>query len=153
MLLFGGLGAAVSANALWMQSEHHPAPLFHQAALQPQRPAAIPIPPRKTPEAPASASVPAADDDAPAMLPPPRPAGLGRSAEQGPVAPAKPLPGKRPAKDPIADLLGGTAPVPPAPIKPSGGKGQVIEKGGRPATPAPANDAIAGLIEQTARNR
>ena len=58
MLLFGGLGAAVSANALWMQSEHHPAPLFHQAALQPQRPAAIPIPPRKTPETPASASGP-----------------------------------------------------------------------------------------------
>ena len=37
-LLFGGLGAVVSANALWMQSSHHPAPLFRQAALQPQHP-------------------------------------------------------------------------------------------------------------------
>ena len=51
-LLFGGLGAVVSTNALWMQSSHHPAPLFRQAALQPQHPVA-----RKAPdEQPAAGS-------------------------------------------------------------------------------------------------
>jgi hypothetical protein len=155
-LLFGGLGAAVSANALWMQTEHHPAPLFRQAALQPQRPAAVPA--RKVPEAQPAAPAPAGEDAGAVILPPSRPPGLGRSSEQGPATPAKPAlgkhpakdPVKEPAKDPIADLLGGPAPVPPAPIKPGAGKGQTIEKAARPATPAPANDAIAGLID---RNR
>jgi len=139
-LLFGGLGIAVSANALWMQSAHHPAPLFRQAALQPPRPAAAPV------SAPSAAS----DEDAPAapVLPPARPAGLGRAAE-APVAPAPKPAGKRPTKDPIADLLGGAPPVPPAPVK-APAKGQPVEKAARPAPRG--NDAIAGLIEQTARN-
>lgn len=77
VLLFGCLGAAVSVNALWMQSERHPAPLFHQAALQSQR--ALPAAPRKAPEVQAAAVAPAAEGMAPAMLPPPRPAGLGRA--------------------------------------------------------------------------
>ncbi|MFI4994933.1 MAG: hypothetical protein ACHQAQ_04015 [Hyphomicrobiales bacterium] len=153
-LLFGGLGAAVSSNALWMQTEHHPAPLFRQAALQPQRPAAVPA--RKVPEAQPAAPAPAGEDAGAVILPPARPPGLGRPSEQGSATLAKPAPGKHPVKDPvkdpIADLLGGPAPVPPAPIKPGAGKGQTIEKAARPATPVPANDAIAGLIEQTARN-
>ena len=142
-LLFGGLGLAVSANALWMQPAHHPAPLFRQAALQPQHPAA-----RKPAEEPAAAS---AEDGGEAVLPPSRPAALGRPADPVAPPPAKPAAGKRPGKDPIADLLGGPAPVPPSPIKPSL-KAQPVEKAARPA-PAHANDAIAGLIEQTARNR
>jgi hypothetical protein len=153
VLLFGTLGAAVSVNALWMQSEHHPAPLFHQAALQPQH--IVPLPPKKAPETPAVAAAPAADDAAAAaaMLPPARPAGLGRAAEAPAAAPGKPAAPKRPAKDPIADLLGGTAPVPPASIKPAAAKAQPIDKTVRPAVSAPANDAIAGLIEQTSRSR
>jgi hypothetical protein len=153
-LLFGGLGLAVSANALWMQSAHHPAPLFRQAALQPQHPAA-----KRAPEEPAAptAAAPAGDQGG-AILPPSRPAGFGRTADQGAAVPAKPAPGKHaapkdPAKDPIGDLLGGPAPVPPAPIKPgAAAKGQPVEKAARPAPPR-GNDAIAGLIEQSARSR
>jgi hypothetical protein len=149
-LLFGGLCAAVSTNALWMQSERHPAPLFHQASLQPQH--SFAVMPRKIPEPPAvaPASAPAADD-AEAVLPPSRPSGLGRAFEPGSTAPAKPAAGKRQVRDPIADLLGEKAPVPPAPIKSSLTKGQTVEKAAR--TPASSSDSIAGLIEQTARSR
>ncbi|MFI5012874.1 MAG: hypothetical protein ACHQAY_11045 [Hyphomicrobiales bacterium] len=150
VLLFGCLGAAVSVNALWMQSEHHPAPLFHQAALQPQH--APPAAPKKAPEAQAAATAPASEDIAPAILPPSRPAGLGRAPDPGASTPAKPVVGKHPAKDPIADLLGGTPPVPPAPIKPAGGKAQSVEKL-RPGASAPPADALAALIEQTTRSR
>src|SRR5690242_21401637 len=41
MLLFCGLGMAVSINALWMQSDRHPAPLFRQASLAPQHAVAV----------------------------------------------------------------------------------------------------------------
>jgi hypothetical protein len=142
-LLFGGLGVAVSANALWMQSAQHPAPLFRQTSLAAQHPAV----PRKA----AEESAGSAEDQGAAMLPPPRPAGLGKAVEANPQpAPSRPVvPGKH-AKDPIADLLGGPAPVPPAPIKPAG-KGQPVEKAARPA-PSRQNDSIAGLIEQTARS-
>jgi hypothetical protein len=150
VLLFVGLGAAVSVNALWMQTERHPAPLFRQAALQQAHLA--PAAARRAPEPQASpAPVAAAPEEAsPAILPPVRPAAFGRSPEAG-AAPAKAAAVKHPVKDPIADLLGGTAPVPPAPIR-SAGKAQVIEKSAHPAA-SPANDAIAGLIDQSARNR
>jgi hypothetical protein len=147
VLLFGGLGVAVSANALWMQSAHHPAPLFRQATLQPQHPA------RKVPEDQANppASAASAEDAGAAILPPSRPTDLGRPAEPGAAAAAKPATGRRPTKDPIGDLLGGTAPVPPAPIKPSTAKGQPVEKSARPIQTHP-DDAIATLIQQTARS-
>ena len=147
-LLFGGLAAAVSANALWMQSEHHPAPLFRQPVSQPRHPLARKIPETQPAPGPANAEQLGA-----AMLPPSRPAELGRSAEREPTPAASPGPGKRPAKDPIADLLGGAAPVPPARIKGPAVKRQTVEKRARPAAPAPANDAIAALIERTARSR
>src|SRR5271169_3691637 len=41
-LIFGGLGSAVAVNALWLQSERHPAPFFHQATTQLRHPAASP---------------------------------------------------------------------------------------------------------------
>jgi hypothetical protein len=86
------------------------------------------------------------------MLPPARPAGIGKPVEASasPAAAPKPVAGKH-AKDPIGDLLGAPAPVPPAPIKPGAAKGQPVEKAARPA-PSRQNDAIAGLIEQTTRN-
>jgi hypothetical protein len=150
-LLFGGLGLAVSANALWMQSAHHPAPLFRQAALQQPQP---PLPPvRKVIEEQAAApAAPAAEGLGPAVLPPPRPADLGRATEPASPAPAKPASGKHP-KDPIADLLGGTAPVPPAPVKPAATKAQSVDKSAARAAPAHTPDALAVLIEQTSRSR
>ncbi|SDR52500.1 hypothetical protein SAMN05444161_5261 [Rhizobiales bacterium GAS191] len=155
VLLFGGLGAAVSVNALWMQSERHPAPLFRQAALQQAHSA--PAAAKRAPEAQAApVSAPAAlmpEEASPAILPPVRPAAFGRSPEAGPAPVAKAAPPKHQAKDPIADLLGGPAPVPPAPIKSPGGKPQAIEKSAHPAAQSPANDAIAGLIDQSAHNR
>jgi hypothetical protein len=161
MLLFGGLGTAVSVNALWLQSDRHPAPLFRQAALQPQH--SIQAAPKKTSEplaiAPASqpsaaaapsVSMPSAED-APPVLPPSRPARIGHLLEPAPPAPAKPLPGRHSEKDPLADLLDGTAPVPPAPIKSTAAKPQAIDKASHAATPS--NDAIAALIAETARSR
>src|SRR6476661_4932979 len=96
-LLFGGLALAVSTNALWMQSAQHPAPLFRQAALPTQHP----TPPRKAPEEQAAPSLPAAEG-AGAMLPPARPAGIGKPVEASasPAAAPKPVAGKH-AKDPI----------------------------------------------------
>jgi hypothetical protein len=150
-LLFGGLGLAVSANALWMQSAHHPAPLFRQAALQPSQP---PLPPARKiiEQAPATAAAAAAEEAGTAMLPPSRLTALGRPAEQGAPAPVKPVPGKHP-KDPIADLLGGSAPVPPAPIKPGAAKAQTIDKSAARPAPAHSPDALAVLIEQTSKSR
>jgi hypothetical protein len=111
--------------------------------------------PRKIPEAqstPAPAAA-AQDEGAPAVLPPTRPAAFGRSPEAGQAPTAKAAPVKHQAKDPIADLLGGPAPVPPAPIKPPGAKAQAIEKAPHPGAPSPTNDAIAGLIDQSSRSR
>jgi hypothetical protein len=152
VLLFGGLAAAVSVNALWMQSERHPAPLFRQAAVQAAHSAAAA---RRVPEpqaTPAPVAATAAPEEAsPTMLPPVRPAALGRSADSAPSQ-VKTVPVRHPAKDPIADILSGSAPVPPALIKPPAGRGQPIEKSAHPAA-ASTNDAIAGLIDQSAHNR
>lgn len=150
VLLFGGLGAAVSANALWMQTAHHPAPFFKQASLQ------APLPPtRKVMEQQAAAGPAAAlsEEASVPVLPPARPNALGKPAEPSAAAPAKPAPGKHP-KDPIADLLGGSTPVPPAPVKASPGKVQTTDKSAA-ARPAPAHpsDALANLIEQTSKGR
>jgi hypothetical protein len=129
---------------LWMQSERHPAPLFREAILQQH-----PVAPRKAPEPQPAPSAAPGEDPGAGVLPPPRPPGLGRAAELGPPPPPKPAGGKRPAKDPIGDLLGEPAPVPPAPIK-GAGKGQSIEKATRPGAAGPSHDAIAALIGKTA---
>ena len=152
VLLFGGLAAAVSVNALWMQSERHPAPLFRRAAVQAAHSAAAArrVPEPQATQAPAAATA-APEEVSPTMLPPVRPAALGRSAESAPPA-VKPFLVKHPARDPIADILSGSPPVPPAPIRPPSGKGQLIEKSAHPAA-ASTNDAIAGLIDQSAHNR
>jgi hypothetical protein len=142
-LLFGGLTSAVAINALWMQSERHPAPLFHQAAFEAQRHAA---PLRKPLNIDPVATQ---GGDAAAMLPPVRPAEFGRAADLAPtpaVAP-KPLAAKRPAKDPIGDIISGGAPSPAALAKPITAKAQPIDKAGA----ASSNDALAALIERSTK--
>jgi hypothetical protein len=150
-LLFGALGIAVSTNALWMQSERHPAPLFHQSALEPRH--SVAATPRKIPEpqAVAPTSAPVVDEAAPVGGPPSRPAAPRRIFEAGSTTSAKQATAKHSAKDPIADLLGEAPPTPPTLLKSSLGKAQTADKTARP--PASSNDAIAGLIEQNARNR
>lgn len=158
MLLFGALGVAVSINALWMQSDRHPAPLFRQASLAPQHVVTTPKkaaePPASAPasasSAPSSASSSPAPQEGEAALPPSRSAPLAHG-ETGSPMPAKPQPTKRAERDPLADLIGGASPVPPAPIKVSSPKQQSAEKFLHAS--APANDAIAGLIEQSAKGR
>lgn len=158
MLLFGALGVAVSTNALWMQSDRHPAPLFRQASLAPQH-AVTPTkkatePPASAPASASSASSSAIPSPAPqegeAAPPPSRSAPLAHG-EAGSSMPAKPQPTKHAERDPLADLIGGAAPVAPAPIKASSPKQQSVEKA--PHASSPANDAIAGLIEQSAKAR
>jgi hypothetical protein len=144
-LLFGGLTGAVAINALWMQSERHPAPLFHQAAIEAQRHGA---PLRKPLNIDPLATQ---GGDAAAMLPPVRPAEFGRAADLGPtpaVAPKLPA-ARHPAKDPIADILSGGAPSPAAPAKPVTAKAQPIDKAGAPSR----DDALAVLIERSTKGR
>jgi hypothetical protein len=154
MLLFGALGVAVSINALWLQSDRHPAPLFHQAFLGAQRAVAVPKKLTESPETAPSAASPAgsssASQDTEAALPPSRSAVLAHG-EAGAPTPARPLPAKHAERDPLADLIEGAAPVPSALIKPVSTKPQLVEK--VPRAPASANDAIGGLIEQSAKGR
>jgi hypothetical protein len=143
-VLFGGLGGAVAVNALWLQSARHPAPLFHQAALEPQRSAASPL--RK----PLNTDPVAAQGggDAATMLPPVRPAELGRIPDANPTvaAGASKLPAaKRPAKDPLADLI---TPAPTPPAKPAA-KAQPVDK----VAVRSSNDALAALIERSTKGR
>ena len=144
-LLFGGLTSAVAINALWMQSERHPAPLFHQAAIEAQRRGAPPHKPLNIDPLATQGS------DAPAMLPPVRPAEFGRAGDLGPTpAPApKPLAAKHPAKDPIGEIISGGAPSSAAPVKPITAKAQPIDKAGA----ATSNDALAALIERSTKGR
>ena len=84
----------IAVNALLLQRERHPAPLFGSAAPKPQAAAPAPAP------APASKSV-STEEKAPsappaAALPPARPAAAAQSSA--------------PAPDPIAALLAGEAP-------------------------------------------
>jgi hypothetical protein len=154
MLLFGGLGVVVSINALWMQSDRHPAPLFRQASLAPQhgvtppkRASELPV---SAPDAPSAAASSPAPQDTEAALPPSRPTVLAHGEAASPPQ-AKSPPARHTERDPLADLIGGGAPVPPAPIRPASLKPQATDKA--PHAQAPANDAIAGLIEQTAKGR
>jgi len=157
MLLFTALGAAVSANALWMQSDRHPAPLFRQASFAPQHAALTKKAAETASSAPASASsapspaiAPPAPQDGDAALPPPHSAPPAR-AEAGSPTPAKPQPAKHAERDPLADLIGGAAGSPPSAVKASSPKQQTSEKPPHPS--AQVNDAIAGLIEQSAKPR
>ena len=158
MLLFGGLGVVVSINALWLQSDRHPAPLFRQASLVPQHALAVQKkaaePPELAPAAAPGASTSATSSPAPqdteAAIPPSRSTVLARG-ETAPAPPTKFLPVKHAERDPLADLIGEAAPVPPAPIRPASPKPQALDKA--PHAPAPSSDAIAGLIEQSAKGR
>ncbi|MBV9566654.1 MAG: hypothetical protein JO172_00810 [Hyphomicrobiales bacterium] len=158
LLLFGALGVTVSINALWMQSEHHPAPLFHQAALAPQhnsgapQKAAEPIAPTPaaSPNVAASPVSVAEPQESDAALPPPRPPLLGHGDTASPLA-AKTPPLRHAERDPLADIIGGTAPVPPAPIKSAPLKSQAGEKSLH--AQVTGNDALANLIAQTAKGR
>ena len=94
------LGAALSlalvgiaVNALLLQRERHPAPLFGLSPPKPisSAPAPVPAPPPKPVSAENSASP--APAPSPAALPPTRPADAAQSAP--------------PASDPIAELLAG----------------------------------------------
>ena len=158
MLLFGGLGVVVSINALWMQSDRHPAPLFRQATLAVQHSA---VPPRKVSDppvsspasgsgAPTAAVSSPAPQDAEAALPPSRPGALAHGEGSSPPSPKPPL-ARHAERDPLADLIGGGAPIPPMPIRAASLKAPGADKA--PRAPAPANDAIAGLIEQSAKGR
>ena len=88
-LLLALVGVAV--NALLLQRERHPAPLFglSQPKPQPAAPAPVPAPPPK----PVSAENSASPAPSPEALPPTRPADAAQSAP--------------PASDPIAELLAG----------------------------------------------
>ncbi len=80
----------IAVNALLLQRERHPAPLFGYSQPKPALPASAPTPPpAPAPKAAAEHEAPPAQP--PAALPPARPAETGRSA------PA--------ASDPIAELL------------------------------------------------
>jgi hypothetical protein len=144
-LLFGGLTGAVAINALWMQSERHPAPLFHQAAFEAQRHAA----PQHKPLNIDPLAI--QGGDAAAMLPPVRPAEFGRAADltPTPAAASKPLAAKHPAKDAIGDMISRGAPSPTAPAKPMAGKTQPIDKVAAPSR----DDALAALIGRSTKGR
>ena len=94
VLMFSAVGAAICVNALWLQSGHHPLPLFRPAPAAPERRAVLPAPPA-----------------APAEIRP-------RTADVAPTSPKAAAPRPAPAheKDPIGDLIGQTvqAPIPPA---------------------------------------
>jgi Putative peptidoglycan binding domain len=81
----------IAVNALLLQRERHPAPLFGRSAPEPPSAASAPPPPPAPRLKPAAAEydVPAAQS--PAALPPERPAETARTAP--------------PASDPIAELL------------------------------------------------
>jgi hypothetical protein len=92
------LGAAMFAalvgigvNALLLQRERHPAPLFGYAA--PKLPSATPAPPPPPPQKPASTEDTASPAQPSATLPPARPAESAGSSSS--------------ASDPIAELLAG----------------------------------------------
>ena len=156
MLLFGGLGLAVSINALWMQSDRHPAPLFRQAALAPQHALALPkkaaesseLPPAAAPGTSPSASSSPAPQDAPTALPPSRATALAHG-ETGSAPQPKPPLMRHTDKDPLAGLIGESAPMPPGPMRQVASKPQLQA----PHAPAPGRDAIAGLIEQSGKGR
>jgi len=93
-----GLGAilslalvGVAVNALLLQRERHPAPLF--GFSQPKRPSAAPAPAPAPPPKPASLENSAPPAPSSAALPPSRPADAAQSAP--------------PPSDPIAELLAG----------------------------------------------
>jgi hypothetical protein len=88
-LLAGLVGIAV--NALLLQRERHPAPLFGYAAPKPLSAAPNPAP-APAPQKPVSAEDTAPAADSSAALPPARPAETGKSAA---------------AADPIGELLAG----------------------------------------------
>ena len=160
LFLFGGLGVVISINALWMQSDRHPAPLFHQAALAPQPSAALPKrgggePPAAVPvgspggiAAPATSSTAAQEVDS--ALPPSRPTALGR-IDGGSTPVVKAAIARHVERDPLADIISETGPMPPASIKPSAARSQTGDKASR--GPSSGNDALANLITQTAKGR
>jgi hypothetical protein len=83
----------IAVNALVLQRERHPAPLFGLA--EPKPPAAAPAPPTPPPPKPVSDEHDAPPAPSNAALPPARP--------------ADPAAVSAPASDPIADLLAGEA--------------------------------------------
>lgn len=126
------LGAALSValvgigvNALLLQHERHPAPLFGFAP--PKRPSAVPAPVAAPPPKPVSVEHDAPPAQSPTTLPPARPAAAESSA---------------PASDPIAALLAGEAHSDARlisaaqtalvklgyPVKPDGNEGAVTEQ-------------------------
>jgi hypothetical protein len=91
--LFAAL-VGIGVNALLLQRERHPAPLFGYAA--PKLPSAPPAPAPPPPQKPAST-----DDNAPPAPPAPS------SAALPPARPAESAGSSSPASDPIAELLAG----------------------------------------------
>lgn len=160
LLLFGALGVAVSINALWLQSDRHPAPLFRQASLSPQHALAVQkksaepseLSPAAAPGASSSAGSSPSPQDSETALPASRSTVLAHG-ETVSAPPSKPLPVKHAERDPLADLIGESAPLPPAPVRPASSKPQAQEKAPHAPVPVPAHDAIAGLIEQSAKGR
>src|ERR1700689_5284065 len=88
--LFAGL-VGIGVNALLLQRERHPAPLFGYAA--PKLPSAAPAPAPPPPQKPVSTEDNAPPAQSSAALPPARPAESAGSSS--------------PASDPIAELLAG----------------------------------------------
>ena len=158
LLLFGGLGIVVSINALWMQADHHPAPLFHQAAIAPQHNIAgsrrLAEPPAAAPAATPGAAAPANSvmtaQEPDTALPPSRPAVLVH-ADAGSPPGVRSAPLRHAERDPLADIIGGAAPVSPVPMKSAAVKLQTGEKASHAS--ASGNDALANLIAQTAKGR
>jgi hypothetical protein len=91
--LFAAL-VGIGVNALLLQRERHPAPLFGYAA--PKLPSAPPAPAPPPPQKPAST-----EDNAPSAPPAPS------SAALPPARPAESAGSSSPASDPIAELLAG----------------------------------------------
>jgi hypothetical protein len=91
--LFAAL-VGIGVNALLLQRERHPAPLFGYAA--PKLPSAPPAPAPPPPQKPAST-----EDNAPPAPPAPS------SAALPPARPAESAGSSSPASDPIAELLAG----------------------------------------------
>jgi hypothetical protein len=145
MLLFGGVGTAISVNALWLQSGHHPLPLFRPApAAQPKPIIASPAPPVPPPR---MVEAPAAPPGAPLDLHP-------READAAPAPrPLPPKPAHR--RDPIGDLIGATGPAPVPPARPGHHKSPLKPSAHvKPSAQAkPAAKSLNALIERTTASR